>query len=78
MKHNKYQKELGSTPACTKRTMEAKKGIGQKYIKGGTKDCLIFDSWLASNKAAEYAIEVGVELICIVNTNTKIFCKETI
>ena len=30
MKHNKYQKELGATEACTKRMTEETKGIGQK------------------------------------------------
>ena len=44
MKDRGYQKELGATAACTKRMMEATKGIGQKSIKGGTKDCFLFDS----------------------------------
>ena len=44
MKHIKYQKELGATAACTKRMMEATKGIGQKSIKEGTKDCFLFES----------------------------------
>ena len=52
MKHSKYYKELGATAACTKIMMEATKGIGQKSIKGGTKDCFLFDSWFASKKAA--------------------------
>ena len=38
MNHSRYQQELGSTAACTKRMTEATKGIGQKYIEGGTKD----------------------------------------
>ena len=58
--------------------MEATKGIGQKSIKGGTKDCFLFDSWFASKKAAEAAMEMGAELIGMVKTNTKGFCKETI
>ena len=33
MKHSKYQKELWATASCTKRMMEATKGIGQKSIK---------------------------------------------
>ena len=32
--------------------MEAKKGIGQKFIKGGMNDCLPFDIWFAYKKAA--------------------------
>ena len=34
MNHIKYQKDIGATAACTKRMMEAKKEIGQKYING--------------------------------------------
>ena len=59
MKHSKYQKDLGATSSCTKKMMEAIKGIGQKSIKGGTKDFFLFDSWFASNKSAEAAMEVG-------------------
>ena len=58
--------------------MEATKGIGQKFIKGGTKDCFLFDSWFASKKASESAMEVCAEFIGMVKTNTKGFCKETI
>ena len=78
MKHRKYQKEIGSAAAYTKITMEATKGIGQKSIEGGTKYCFLFDSWFASKKAAEAAMEMGAELIGMVKTNTKGFCKETI
>ena len=78
MKHSKYQKYLGSTESCTKITMEATKGIGQKSKKGGPKDCFLFDSWFTSKKAAESAMELGAELIVMVKTNTKGFCKEKI
>ena len=78
MKHSRYQKELGATTACTKRMMEATKGIGQKSIKGGTKDFFLFDSWFASKKASEDAMEMGAELIGMVKKNTKVFCKDTI
>ena len=71
MNQIKYQKELGETSACTKRMTEATKGIGQKSIKGGTKDCFHFDIWFASKKATEYAIYIGSELIGMVNTNAK-------
>ena len=71
MKDSRYQKELGSTAACTKRMMEEKKGIGQKSKKGGPKDCFLFDSWFASKKAAEAAMELVAELIgiCLHHTN---------
>ena len=77
MNHSKYQKELGATADCTKRMMEATKGIGQKYIKMGTKDFFLFDCWFASKKVAEAAMEVA-ELIGVVKTNTKGFCKKII
>ena len=78
VKNGKYQKELVATAACTKRMMEATKGIGQKSIKGGTKDCFLFGRWFASKKATEAAMLVVAELINMVKTNTKVFCKETI
>ena len=78
MKHIKYYKELGATVACTKIMMEATKGIGKKSIKGWMKDCLLFDSWFASKKAAEAVMEVGADFIVMMNKNTKGFCKETI
>ena len=67
MKHSKYYKELGATAACTKIMMEETKGIGKKSIKGWTKDCLLFDSWFASKKAVEAAMEVGAEFIVTMN-----------
>ena len=42
MKHSKYQQELGATEACTKKMMEAKKGIGQRYIKRGDEGLFSF------------------------------------
>ena len=78
MKHSKYQKELGATEACTKIIMEATPGISQNSIKGGMKDCLLFDSWFASKKATEASMEVGAKLIGMVKTNTKGFFKNTI
>ena len=78
MNHIKYQQDLGATVACTKTIMEATKGRVQKSIKGGTKDYLLFGSLFASKKAEESAMEMGAEFIGMVNTNTKVFCKETI
>ena len=78
MKHSKYQQDLGATVACTNSMMEATKGIGQKSIEGGTNNCFLFDSWFASKKAAEAAMEIGDDLIGMVKTNTKGFCKESI
>ena len=78
IKGSRYQQELGATAACTKRMMEETKRIGQKSKKGGPKDCFLFDSWFASKKAAEAAMELGAELIGMVKTKTKWFFKETI
>ena len=78
MKSSRYQQYLGATAACTKWMMEEKKWIGPKSKKGGPKDCFLFDSWFASKKAAESSMELGVELIGMVKTNTKGFCKDTI
>ena len=58
--------------------MEATKGIGQKPIEGGKKDCFLFDSWFASKKAAEAVMEIGADLIGMVKTNTKGLWKEKI
>ena len=78
MKHRKYHQELGATAACTKIMVEATSGIGQKDIKGGTKDCFLFDIWLVSKKAEESEMEIDAELIGMVKTNTKGFCKDAI
>ena len=53
--------------------MEATKGIGQNSIKWGAKDCLLFDCWFSSNKSEEAEMEVVVELIGMLKTNTKGF-----
>ena len=73
MNHRKYQQELGANASCTKRMAEATKGIGQKSIKGGTKNCFLFDSWLSPKKSEEAAMEAGAKLIGMVKTNTKGF-----
>ena len=44
MKDSRYQKELKATAACTKWMIEETEGIGQRYTKGGPKDCFLFDS----------------------------------
>ena len=78
MKHSTYQKELGATAACTKRMMEETKEIGQNSIRGGKKDYFLFDGWFTSKRAEKSAVEIGADLIGMVKTNTKGFCKETI
>ena len=73
MKHSKYQQQLGSTVACTKRMMELTKGIDQRYIKGYTKYCFLFDSWFSSNNPEEASIKVGAGLIGMVKIYIKGF-----
>ena len=58
--------------------MKATKEIGQRDMKGDTKDCFIFDSWFYLNELTEAAMDVGADMIGIVKTNTKGFYKETI
>ena len=40
MRNSKYHMDLGEMEACTKRIMEATKGLGKRGIKGSTKDFL--------------------------------------
>ena len=71
MKSIKYHIRLGASTACTKRMTEAENGVGQRDIKGATRDCFIFFSWFSSKKLAEAVIDVGADMIDIVKTNTK-------
>ena len=43
-----------------------------------TRDCFLLGSWLSSKKTVEAAAYIGVDLIEMVKTNTKAFCKATI
>ena len=45
--------------------------LGQRYVKGYTNDCFIFDNWFVSNGLAESAMNVAEEIIGMVNINTK-------
>ena len=63
--------------ACTKRKTEVTKGLSQSNIKGDTKDFL-FKSLFFSKLFSEYEIYVGAEIIGMVKTNEKGFCKDTI
>ena len=78
MKSSRYHLELGATSACTKILMDNTNGLGQRALKGSTKDYFLVESWFLPKKAAEVAISVGVDLIVMVKTNTKGFFKATI
>ena len=76
--NTKYHLQLGLKSTCKNIMMEATKGIGHRYIKGATKDCFIFDSWLSSKKSAEDDMGVGSDMIGMFKTNTKGLCNGTI
>ena len=71
MKSSWYYLELGSTYACTKKFMEKTKGLGQRDLRGSTRDFSLLDSLLLSKKAAKEAVYIGVYFIGIVTTNNK-------
>ena len=54
---------------------EDTKGLGQKGVKGATKDCFIFGSWLYSNNLGEATMDVGADMIGMFKTNTKKYSR---
>ena len=75
MKLTWYHLELGDTAACTKRLTEETKGMGQRTLKGSTRDCLLFDSWFLSKNSSESAASIGVDLIGMVKNNNNCFAR---
>ena len=71
IKHRNSQQKLGATTACTKRMMEATKGLGQRDIKYTTKDCFIFDNLLSSNKLVESAMKVDGRLLLLATSKMR-------
>ena len=67
--------EFGVKESCTKRIVSATNRLGRRDVKGATNDCLIFDSWCYSKRPEEAAMDVGADIIGMVKTNTKGFCK---
>ena len=59
--------ELEAMQACTKRAMESTKGLGQRDVKGNTRD--FFGSWVSSKRLAEAAMNVGSYMFVMVKTN---------
>ena len=66
---------LGATAAFTKILIEEMKELGQRSLKGSTRDCFLFESWFLLKKSAEAATSIGVDLIGMVKTNTKGFSR---
>ena len=53
-----YHQLIGSTEACTKSTMEARKGLGQKNLKGITKHFFLlkFDFTFKNNANLQWML----------------------
>ena len=58
--------------------MKATKEIDQRDIRGSTKSCFIFDSWLSSKKSEEAVMGVGLDIIGMAKTRTKLLFRDTI
>ena len=58
--------------------MESTKEIGQRDVKGSNKGCFIFDSWFSSSKLEEAVMVVGLEIIGMAKTRTKLLFRDTI
>ena len=71
----KFHLELGVTEACTKRRIEATKGLCQRDTKGDMKDCFIFHIWFSSKKLEETEMDFGTDMIGMVKTNKKKYTK---
>ena len=63
--------DLGEMESCKKRMVEATKGLGQRYEKGATEDCFLFDSWFSLKRPAGDTMDVGADIISMVKTNKK-------
>ena len=78
MKSRRYHLELSTTSTCTKILTEDTKELVQRDLKGPTRDCFLFNSWLSSKKSGYSAASIVVDLIGMVKTNSKGFFKDTI
>ena len=64
--------------ACITILTEETNGLGQRALKGSTREYLLFDSCFSSNKSVEAAVYIGVYLIYMVKTNIRGFCRAVI
>ena len=64
--------------ACMERTTEEKMRLGQRNIKGATKDCFLFESCFYSKRLDKSEMHLGTDMIIMVKTNRKLLCKDTI
>ena len=59
-------------------TIEATNRLFQRIVKGATKNCFIVDGCFSLERPAESAMYVGAEMVDMVETNAKGFCKDFI
>ena len=68
----------GSTTAFINKTVEEKKVLGQRDVKGDTRDYFILESWFASKRLDGTDMYVGADMVGMVKTNTKVLFKDNI
>ena len=68
----------GSTTAFINKTVEEKKVLGQRDVKGDTRDYFILESWFASKRLDGTDMYVGADMIGMVKTNIKGLCNDEI
>ena len=73
-----FHLHLWATTYCTKSTTEATKGLVHRDVNGDKNDCFIFNSCFASNRPAEYFMDVVADIFGIVETNKYILYNNTI
>ena len=61
MNNSKYQLQIGAKVFYTKIILEVTKGIGQRNMRGDTKDFFLFDSRFYLNNLVEDAMDVGTK-----------------
>ena len=57
--------------------VEATKGLCQRYVNGATDNCF-FCSWFDLNRLVESEMDVSTDIIVMVKTNRKVFCRDKI
>ena len=58
--------------------MEAKKGLGQRDVKGPTKYYFVFDGWCDPKRFYKALMYVVAEMVFVVLKNREVLCKGNI
>ena len=58
-----------------KRMMEETKGLGQREIKGATKDFFIFESWVSSKMFTKASMDFVADIISMVKTDKEDYLR---